>query len=107
MADDVMTEVRDLLREVRDLLVPVSDAYRDDYERREAERREQRLEAIRAQLSTDKRRRAWELADGTKTQREIAKAVGMDEGGASRFFKAVRDLGGVSDAPNPTRVVEV
>lgn len=107
MADEVMTEVRDLLREVRDLLVPVADAYRDDYERRQAERREQRLEAIRAQLSTDKRRRAWALADGSLTQREIAKAAGMDEGGASKFFKALRDLGGIGTAQNPTRTVEV
>jgi hypothetical protein len=107
MADEVMVEVRDLLREVRDLLVPVADAYRDEYERREHERGLQRLEAMRAQLSTEKRRRAWELADGSRTQREIAKAAGMDEGGASRFFKAVRDLGGISDAPNPTRIVEV
>jgi hypothetical protein len=107
MSDEVMVEVRDLLREVRDLLVPVADAYRDDYERREAERREQRLEAVRAQLSTDKRRRAWELADGSKTQREIARAAGMDEGGASKFFKALRDLGGIIDSPNPTRIVEV
>jgi hypothetical protein len=73
--------------------VPVADAYRDQFEVREAEREERRLDAIRAQLSTGKRKKAWGLADGSLTQREIAKAAGMDEGGASKFFKALRALG--------------
>lgn len=51
------TEMVALLREIRDLLLPVADAYRDEYERREAEREEQRLQALKALLSTDKKKR--------------------------------------------------
>ena len=107
MPDDTMAEVRDLLREIRDLLLPVADAHMDEYQRRQAEREEERRAAIRALLSTDKRAKAWALADGNRNQREIAKEAGMDEGGASKFFKSLRDLGAVQDTPNPTRTVEV
>jgi len=96
MADST-TETVALLREIRDLLLPVADAYRDEYERRQA---------VRAALSTDKRREAWKLADGTRTQREIAKALKMDEGGTSKFFKSLRELGAI-DGENPKRTTEV
>lgn len=91
-------EIRDLLVEIRDLLVPVADSYRPEYERRQA---------IRALLSTEKRRKAWMLANGGITQREIAKAAGMDEGGASRFFKDLRELGAIGDGPNPKREIDI
>lgn len=107
MPDETLIEVRDLLAEIRDLLLPVADNYRDAYEKRQAEREEQRLEAIRSLLSTEKRSKAWALADGTRTQRDIAKAARMNEGGASRFFKALRDLKAISDSPNPTRTLEM
>lgn len=107
MDDQMTNEIRDLLQEIRDLLLPVADAYRDQYEKRLVERQAKRLEAIRALLSTEKRRKAWALSDGTKTQREIANASGMDEGGASRFFKSLRDLGAISDGPNPKQGLEV
>jgi hypothetical protein len=105
--DPVMTEIRDLLAEIRDLLLPVADAYRDDYERRLVEREAQRLSAVRELLSTSKRAKAWELSDGTRSQREIAKQVGMDEGAASRFFKSLRALRAISDSVNPKQMVEV
>jgi hypothetical protein len=95
MADE---ELRQLLIEIRDLLVPISDEYRPAFEHRAA---------IRALLSTEKRRKAWALADGRATQREIAKKAAMDEGGASRFFKELRELGAVADGPNPKRLIEV
>ena len=98
MADDTLIEIRELLVEIRDLLVPVSDAHRPAYEHRTA---------IRALLSTDKRRKAWVLADGSLTQREIAKKAGMDEGGASRFFKELRELDAVGDGTNPKRLIDV
>jgi hypothetical protein len=98
MTDAVLTDIRDLLVEIRDLLRPVADAHQTDYERREA---------IRALLSTEKRKRAWVLADGTLTQRELAKKVGMDEGGASKFFKSLRELGAISEAANPEKTIEV
>ena len=95
-----------LLREIRDLLLPVADAYRDDYEKREAEREKQRLEAIKALLSTDMKKKAWRLADGSRTMAEIGKAAGMDSGYASRFFKSLRELNAV-DGERPKRTVEV
>ena len=107
MADPVLEEVRDLLREVRDLLVPVSDAHLDAYRDREAQREVERRAAVKGTLSTAKRRKAWSLADGTRTQRQIAQQAGMDEGGASRFFKSLRDLRAISDDPNPRRAMEV
>ena len=99
-------EVKGLLREIRDLLVPVADAYRDEFERRQTERELERLAAIRALLSTDKRRKAWALADGSRSQRDIAKASGMDEGGASKFFKDLRTLRAISESGNPRHLTE-
>lgn len=107
MADETLIDVRDLLEEIRDLLLPVADAHRDNYERRQAEREEERIAAIRALLSTDKRKKAWALADGSRTQSQIAKQSGMAQGGASMFFKALRDLGALSDSSNPEKTVEV
>jgi hypothetical protein len=98
MSDDVNTEIRDLLVEVRDLLLPVSDAYRPEFERRNA---------VRDLLSTDKRKTAWAFADGTLSQGQIAKKADMAKGGASVFFKALRDLNAIVDDPNPTRAMEV
>jgi hypothetical protein len=105
MADPTSVMVG-LLKEIRDLLLPVSDAYRDEYEKRQAEREEKRLEAIRAQMSTDKRKNAWDLADGSRTITAIAKSAGMDSGGASRFFKALRELDAV-EGERPKRTLEV
>lgn len=107
MADPVLEEVRDLLAEIRDLLVPVSDAYLIGYEQRQAERTAELRSAVKVLLSTDKRRKAWKLADGTRTQRQIAREAGIDEGGASKFFKDLRGLRGIEDTPNPTRNLEV
>jgi hypothetical protein len=98
MTDDALTEIRGLLVEIRDLLVPISDEHRPAYERRAA---------VRSMLSTDKRRKAWELADGQLTQREIAKQAAMDEGAASRFFKELREVGAIAEGPNPKRLIDV
>jgi hypothetical protein len=98
VSERLLIEIRDLLTEVRDLMLPVSDAHWTDYERRQA---------IRALLSTEKRRKAWALADGSLSQRDVAKRAGMDEGGASRFFKSLRELGAIVGEPNPKRAIEV
>jgi hypothetical protein len=105
--DNTLIEVRDLLAEIRNLLLPVADAYQDEYDRRQAEREEARITAIRELLSTDKRKRAWKLADGSRTQTALAKEAGMDQGGASKFFKSLRELNAVSDSTSPKRTVEV
>ena len=107
MADGITTEALAVLKEIRELLRPVADAYQDAYDERQAEREAARVDAILAQISSEKRKNAWSLADGTRTQREIAREAGMDEGGASRFFKALRGLEAIRDDPNPTRTVEV
>ena len=107
MPDPVLEEVRDLLREIRNLLIPVSGANTDAHEVREARLTAERREGIKAALSTDKRRAAWALADGTRTQRQIAQQAGLDEGGASKFFKALRGLHALTDDPNPKRAVDV
>jgi hypothetical protein len=80
------------------LLVPVADSYRPAYE--------QRL-AIRTLLSSDKRKKAWTLADGTRNQATIAKGAGMTEGNTSTFFKNLRDLGAIGEGPNPKRLVDL
>jgi hypothetical protein len=98
LSDEVTTDIRDLLAEVRELLLPISDAYRAQYERRNA---------VRDLLSTDKRKTAWALADGTLNQGQIAKEAGMAKGGASVFFKALRDIDAIVDDPNPKRAMEV
>jgi hypothetical protein len=104
---DTLVEIRDLLGEIRDLLRPVADAHQDEYDRRQVEREQQRVAAIRALLSTATRRKAWKLADGSRTQREIAKQAAMDEGEASRLFKKLRELDAIVNSPNPTRTGEV
>lgn len=98
LPDSTLTEIRDILAEVRDLLLPISDAYQAEYARRQA---------IRALLSTEKRQKAWALADGDLSQRELAKKAGMNEGGASRFFKTLRELGAIEGEHNPKRAFEV
>lgn len=100
------TEMVALLREIRDLLLPVADAYRDEYDRREAEREERRVQALKALFWTDKKKKAWKLADGSHTQAEIGKAAGMDSGSTSRFFKSLRELNAV-EGERPKRTVEV
>lgn len=69
MTDNTLTEIRDLLAEIRELLLPVADAHQDDYNRRQAERETQRVEAIRALLSTPTRKKAWRLADAVGARR--------------------------------------
>jgi DNA-binding MarR family transcriptional regulator len=107
VAENTLNEIRDLLVEIRDLLRPMADAYQDEYVRRQAEREQQRLAAIRALLSSDKRRKAWRLADGTRNQTAIAKESGMTKGNVSTFLKSLRELGAIADDPNPKRTVEV
>jgi hypothetical protein len=107
VAEDTLKEIRDLLVEVRDLLRPVADAHQEAYDRREAAREEERNAAIQALLSTDKRKKAWALMDGTRTQSEIVKGSGMTQSGVSMFLKSLRELGAVDDSSKPARKVDV
>lgn len=95
-----------LLTQIRDLLIPIADHFQEEYEVRQRVREEAtRLKVVEI-LSTAPRRRAWELADSTRTQREIAKQSGLDEGTTSKMFKALRELGAL-DGTNPTRTMEI
>jgi hypothetical protein len=106
-SNDRLLEIRDLLGEIRDLLLPVADAHRDEYERRQAGRHAARVEAIRAVISTAGRKKAWGLLDGSRNQRTLARDAGMDQAGVSRFLKSLRELEAISDDANPKRLIEV
>jgi hypothetical protein len=95
-----------LLAEIRDLLVPIADHYRDEYLERQAARDAARRDKVRGLLGNAKRRSAWDLADGTRTQREISKQAALDEGSTSRLFKNLRGLGAV-EGELPRRTMEV
>jgi hypothetical protein len=106
-SNDTLIEIRDLLGEIRDLLLPVADAHQDEYDRRQDERHAARVEAIKSAISTPKRKKAWGLADGSRNQTALARDAGMDQAGASRFLKSLRDLGAIADEGNPKRLIEV
>lgn len=95
-----------LLTEIRNLLIPIADHYRDEYEARQAARRAEVVAKVRALIDTPKRRAAWDLADGTTSQREISRRSTLSEGGTSSFFKALRELGAV-EGDVPRRTMEV
>ncbi len=99
--------VEDLLRDIRDLLIPISAHYRPEFEERQAQAREQLRTDVATMVSSPKRRAAWDLADGTLTQREISKRSTLDEGSTSKLFKSLRELGAIVDAPNPTKQLEI
>jgi hypothetical protein len=106
-AIELPDENTELLQEIRDLLIPIADHYREGYERRQADRLEAKRQEVRDLLSTPTRRKAWLLADGSRTQRDISKQAALDEGATSKFFKQLRDIGAVTEGSNPTRTLEV
>jgi hypothetical protein len=94
-----------LLRQIRDLLVPISDHYQEGYEQRQADRLKAKKQSVKDLLSTPTRRKAWDLADGTRSQRDISKQAKLDEGATSKLFKSLRELAAV-DGTNPKRTLE-
>jgi hypothetical protein len=96
-----------LLRQIRDLLIPISEHYRPEYEAGQAAARERLIKTVAEMVSSPKRKAAWKLADGTRTQRQISQQSTLDEGSTSKLFKSLRELGAIVDAPNPTRTVEI
>lgn len=97
----------DLLAQIRDLLVPIAAHYRAEYEETKAKEREQLRATVATLVSSPKRRAAWNLIDGAKTQRQISQQTTLDEGSTSRLFKTLREIGAIVDAPNPTKQVEI
>lgn len=96
-----------LLREIRDLLVPIAEHYRPEYEAAKATERKRLQATVADMVASPKRRAAWKLADGSRTQRQISQQSTLDEGSTSKLFKALRELGAIVDKPNPSRTVEI
>jgi hypothetical protein len=109
LTDDPSTDSKTerLLREIRDLLVPIAGYHQPLYEEIQAKQRSKLKETVQGMLGSPKRRRAWDLADGTRTQRQISQQAPLDEGSTSKLFKALREIGAIVDAPNPTKKVEI
>lgn len=99
--------VEDLLREIRDLLKPIEAHYRPEYDAAKAAERRKLMATVAEMVSSTKRKAAWKLADGSRTQRQISQQSTLDEGSTSKMFKALRELGAIVDKPNPTRTVEI
>ncbi len=100
-------KIEALLTEIRDLLEPIAAHYRPEFEAAKATERENLKKAVADLVSSQKRRAAWDLIDGTRTQRQISKESTLDEGSTSRLFKALRELGAIVDAPNPKKLMEI
>lgn len=75
-----------LLREIRDLLVPIAEEFRPRHEQRQNTMRRM-LEVI----SSKQRRRMYELMDGTRSQTDIAEAIGVEPSTVSRFVQALEN----------------
>lgn len=97
----------DLLRAIRDLLIPIEAHYRPEYEAAKAAERRKLAGRVAGMVASPKRKAAWKLADGSRTQRQISQQSTLDEGSTSKLFKALRELGAIVDKPNPTRTVEI
>ena len=78
MPDD---RIMKLLEEIKALLIPVSDAFRAEYEER------LRVLALLEQVvNTPARRRAYPLMNGLRTQSDIADDAGLTQPAVSRFI---------------------
>jgi hypothetical protein len=103
----VEDSIHGLLREIRDLLLPISAHYLPEYRKDQAQLRRDLQAKVADMVASPKRRAAWNLIDGTRSQREISKRSTLDEGSTSRLFKSLRELGAIVDAPNPTKTLEI
>lgn len=106
MADGGQSAELALLTEIRDLLIPISDHFGEEYQERQDAREAERRAKVRELIANPKRRKAWDLADGKLSQREISKQSAVDEGATSRLFKALRELGAI-EGDLPRRTMEV
>jgi hypothetical protein len=99
--------VEDILRDIRELLKPIEAHYRPEYDAARAAERRKLVATVAEMVSSEKRKAAWRLADGSRTQRQISQQSTLDEGSTSKLFKALRELGAIVDKPNPTRTLEI
>jgi hypothetical protein len=107
LQERTLADTEDLLREIRDLLVPIAEHYRPEFETTKAERRRKLKQDVSDLVASPKRRAAWDLIDGNRTQRQISQQSTLDEGSTSKLFKTLRDLGAIVYEPNPTKKVEI
>jgi hypothetical protein len=79
-----MDEQTQLLREMRDLLRVIAEP--------QLAARDKRLRSALREVVGDSTRRAKAalLMDGSRSQAELSKGSGMDQGGLSRFVKGLR-----------------
>ena len=86
-------ETAGLLREIRDLLRIVAGAHRREYNRAVVEALGKRAESLQDLVKVDKQWEALKLMDGERTQIAIAREVGIDQAGLSRFTKRAEQGG--------------
>jgi DNA-binding MarR family transcriptional regulator len=77
MSDD---RIEELLREIKVLLIPISDAYRGEYEERLRV-----LDCLKQVVNTAARKKAYALMNGDRSQSEIAGDSGLSAAAVSRF----------------------
>lgn len=105
---DTLLEMRDLLKRVVELLEPVADNYQQQFDEHRAQRVKDLREAVQGLLTTPARRKAWDKADGQRTQAAIAREARLDQGDTSRLFRELRSLGVLdSTSQNPKRNLEL
>jgi hypothetical protein len=97
----------DLLRDIRDLLVPIAEHYRPEWEAAKAARRAELMASVADLVASPKRRAAWNLIDGKRTQRQISQQSTLDEGSTSKLFKTLREIGAIDDGSIPVKLVEI
>lgn len=107
LAEEKLETAEDLLRDIRELLVPISAHYRPEWEAAKAAELAKLKKTVGELVATAKRKAAWRLADGTRTQRQISQQSTLDEGSTSKLFKNLKELGAIVDSPNPTRTVDI
>lgn len=107
METQLAQTTEDLLREIRDLLVPIAEHYRPEFEAKKRERRARLKQTVADLVASPKRRAAWNLIDGTRSQRQISQQSTLDEGSTSKLFKVLEELGAIVKDPNPKKLVEI
>ncbi len=97
-----MDEQTELLREVRDLLRVIAEPALAE---RDKKRRASLLEVVG---TSQRRAEVVLLMDGSRTQAELQRQSGMDQGGLSRLVKTLRDKELIKpDEKHPQLVISI
>lgn len=96
-----MNEQTELLREMRDLLLVIAEPAL-------AKRDEKLRDALRNAVGGSKlSAKAVSLMDGTRSQSDIKKQSGIDQGTLSRFVKGLRQASLLSKEENPKLLIAI